>query len=69
MTPCADCGGPAPCRRCCCAHRGDGLDPPTRPARRPCEHRPGSEGKIAELRRRVRDGETLWHPGDAPGEE
>src|SRR5262245_2174904 len=28
---------------------------------------PGSEEKIAELARRVEQGQSLWHPGDAVG--
>jgi len=34
------------------------------PARAPTHHKPGSLGKVEELRRRVAAGEYLWHPND-----
>lgn len=35
-----------------------------KPCRTPCEHAPGSVGKIEELRMRVLRGEELFHPMD-----
>lgn len=39
---------------------------PTRPAVRPTPYRPGSFGKLLELRRRYLTGQELYHPADAP---
>jgi hypothetical protein len=68
--PCANgCGKPTRARLGVCGqcHALAGPGDPPAPAKRasePTRESPGSPGKVEELRRRLWNGEHLWHDGD-----